>query len=88
MFDLAQLGFDTYFRQQLENDDTAVARIAAVHRTGFEIWSTADLCDLESEPPATLPARSPPQGELEFAQASGPVIWDEVDQTAGLPDAD
>ncbi len=47
-----------------------------------------DHLDLESEPPATLPARSPPQGELEFAQASGPVIWDEVDQTAGLPDAD
>ena len=41
-----------------------------------------DHLDLESEPPATLPARSPPQGELEFAQASGPVIWDEVDQTS------
>ena len=30
-----------------------------------------DHLDLESEPPAMLPARSPPQAQLEFAQASG-----------------
>ncbi len=44
--------------------------------------------DLESEPPQVLPARSPPQGELEFAQTPTTVTWDEVDQTAGVPDAD
>ena len=47
-----------------------------------------DHLDLESEPPAVLPARSPPQAQLEFAQAIGPVTWDEVDQTSGQPDAD
>ena len=47
-----------------------------------------DHLGLESEAPATLPARSPPQGELEFAQAAAPVTWDEIDQTAGLPDTE
>jgi len=46
-----------------------------------------DHLGVESEAPALLPARSPPQGELEFVQAAGPVTWDEVDQTSGLPDA-
>jgi hypothetical protein len=42
-----------------------------------------------TEPPAILPARSPPQGELDFARALpvAPVaLWPEVDQTADLPD--
>ncbi len=34
-----------------------------------------DHLNLESEPPVTLPARSPPQGELEFAPAPGRVTW-------------
>jgi hypothetical protein len=41
-----------------------------------------------TEPPAILPARSPPQGVLDFARAL-PVApedpWPEVDQTADLP---
>ena len=36
-----------------------------------------DHLDLDGEPPAPLPARSLPQRELEFAQASGRVTWDE-----------
>ena len=47
-----------------------------------------DHVGVASEPPATLPARSPPQGELEFAQAPSAVTWDEMDQTAGLPDTE
>jgi hypothetical protein len=40
------------------------------------------------EPPAVLPARGPPQGELEFDQTAGRNEWVEVDQTAGLGDED
>ena len=42
-----------------------------------------------TEAPPVLPARSPPQGELEFAQAdasSGVDVWPEIDQTAGGAD--
>ena len=39
-----------------------------------------------TEPPAILPARSPPQGELGFAPADPPDPWPEMDQTADLPD--
>ena len=34
-------------------------------------------------PPAILPARSPPQGEIQFDQAAGTDEWPEMDQTAG-----
>jgi len=37
-------------------------------------------------PPAVLPARAPPQAELEFEPANpsaGPTPWPEVDQTGG-----
>ncbi len=34
-------------------------------------------------PPAILPARSPPQGELGFDQDAGRDHWPEMDQTAG-----
>ena len=35
------------------------------------------------EPPAILPARSPPQGEIQFDQETGTDEWPEMDQTAG-----
>jgi hypothetical protein len=35
------------------------------------------------EAPEVLPARGPPQAELEFAQAGSAERWPEVDQTAG-----
>ena len=35
------------------------------------------------EPPAVLPARSPPQGEFAFNQDSGADEWPDLDQTAG-----
>ena len=34
-------------------------------------------------PPAILPARSPPQGELGFDQSTGGDPWPEMDQTGG-----
>jgi hypothetical protein len=37
-------------------------------------------------PPAVLPARAPPQAELEFEPAdpsAGPTAWPEIDQTGG-----
>jgi hypothetical protein len=37
-------------------------------------------------PPRILPARSPPQLAMPFAQTTGPVTWDEVNQTTELPD--
>jgi hypothetical protein len=40
----------------------------------------------ESTPPRVLPARSPPQLEMPFAQTTGPVIWDEVNQTTEFRD--
>ena len=36
-----------------------------------------------TEPPAILPARSPPQGELGFDEDTGGDPWPEMDQTAG-----
>ena len=36
-----------------------------------------------SEPPAILPARSPPQGELVFGQDGGRDDWPEMDQSVG-----
>jgi hypothetical protein len=42
----------------------------------------------ETEPPEVLPARGPPQGELEFDQSAGQEEWVEVDQTAGTGDGD
>ncbi len=36
-----------------------------------------------TQPPAVLPARSPPQGELEFDQTAPGDPWPEMDQTAG-----
>ena len=36
-----------------------------------------------TEPPAILPARSPPQGELGFDQDTGGDPWPGMDQTAG-----
>jgi len=40
----------------------------------------------EPTPPRVLPARSPPQREMDFAQTAGPVSWDEVNQTTEWPD--
>ncbi len=37
-------------------------------------------------PPRVMPARSPPQFALAFAQTTGPVTWPEIDQTTGYPD--
>ena len=36
-----------------------------------------------TEPPALLPARSPPQGELAFDQDGGRDDWPEMDQSVG-----
>lgn len=36
-----------------------------------------------TQPPAVLPARSPPQGEFGFDQAPATTDWPEMDQTAG-----
>jgi hypothetical protein len=40
----------------------------------------------ETTPPRVLPVRSPPQLAIDFAQAAGPVTWDEVNQTTDFPD--
>jgi hypothetical protein len=40
----------------------------------------------DSTPPRVLPARSPPQLEMLFAQATGPVTWPEMNQTPEFPD--
>ncbi len=40
----------------------------------------------EPTPPYVLPARSPPQLEMPFAQTAGPVTWPEMDQTTEFPD--
>jgi hypothetical protein len=37
-------------------------------------------------PPRVLPARSPPQREMPFAQTAGPVTWLEMNQTTEFPD--
>jgi hypothetical protein len=42
--------------------------------------------DQPTEPPAVLPARSPPQGEFAFNQDAGADDWPDLDQTAGAPD--
>ena len=33
-----------------------------------------------TEPPAILPARSPPQGEIEFDQSADQLDWPDMDQ--------
>ena len=38
-----------------------------------------------TEPPALLPARSPPQGELAFDQDGGRDDWPEMDQSVDTP---
>ncbi len=38
-----------------------------------------------TEPPALLPARSPPQGELAFDQDGGRADWPEMDQSLDMP---
>ena len=40
----------------------------------------------EPTPPRVLPARSPPQLEMPFAQTTGPVTWPEMNQTTEFPD--
>jgi hypothetical protein len=35
------------------------------------------------EPPAILPARPPPQGEIQFNQTASTDEWPEMDQTVG-----
>jgi hypothetical protein len=39
----------------------------------------------DPHPPRVLPARSPPQLAMPFAQTTGPVTWPEMDQTAEYP---
>jgi len=39
-----------------------------------------------STPPLILPARSPPQGEMDFDQVAGSDEWPEMDQMAGETD--
>jgi hypothetical protein len=36
-----------------------------------------------TQPPEVLPARAPPQAEMDFAQGGGLGDWPEMDQTAG-----
>ena len=38
--------------------------------------------------PEAVPARAPPQGEMEFQQGTESVGWPEMDQTAEASDAD
>jgi len=37
-------------------------------------------------PPMILPARSPPQAEMDFDQVAGSAEWPEMDQAAGEVD--
>ena len=39
-----------------------------------------------TEPPLVLPARAPPQGELDFDQVVDGYDWPDMDQTAGAKD--
>jgi hypothetical protein len=39
-----------------------------------------------TQPPEVLPARAPPQAEMDFNSAAGPGDWPEMDQTAGSGD--
>jgi hypothetical protein len=39
-----------------------------------------------TQPPAVLPARSPPQGEFGFDQTPATTDWPELDQRAGHAD--
>ena len=41
-----------------------------------------------TQPPEVLPARAPPQSEMEFTQTAGLGDWPEMDQTAGSGDDD
>ncbi len=39
-----------------------------------------------TQAPATLPARGPPQAEMDFDQSAGQEEWPDMDQTAGMTD--
>ena len=39
-----------------------------------------------TEPPAILPAKSPPQGEIEFDQLAGQPDWPDMDQATSPAD--
>ena len=39
-----------------------------------------------TEPPAVLPARAPPQVEMDFNQVAQEYDWPDMDQTAGAED--
>ncbi|MCB9487699.1 MAG: ribosome small subunit-dependent GTPase A [Deltaproteobacteria bacterium] len=39
MHELSALGFGPFFAEQITNEDTIVARVAAEHRGGYEVWS-------------------------------------------------
>ncbi len=39
-----------------------------------------------TQAPATLPARGPPQAEMDFDQSAGHEEWPDMDQTAGMTD--
>jgi hypothetical protein len=49
------------------------------------LWCRLQVVDTDLEPPAILPACSPPQGELEFDQDGGRDDWPEMDQSADTP---
>ena len=36
--------------------------------------------------PEILPARAPPQAEMDFGQSAGQEEWPDIDQTAGMTD--
>ena len=40
-----------------------------------------------TQPPKLLPARAPPQGEMEFSPKASADPWPEMDQTQGIDDA-
>ena len=39
-----------------------------------------------TQAPEILPARAPPQAEMDFDQSAGADEWPDVDQTAGISD--
>ncbi len=40
MYELHNLGFGPFFKEQLPHEDVIVGRIAAEHRGGYQVWST------------------------------------------------
>lgn len=40
MVELSELGFCPFFEEQLKSEDAILARIAAEHRAGYEVWSS------------------------------------------------